>query len=218
FVLAVADIPRMNQRFKAMLYKLNFNDMVRPRPASPAVVAVHSFSLYDATALAHALLFQFSQLQDRLSLFEDAFTCVSDSVSLQRFLQYALAAGNFLNYGTNRSNVYGFKLSTLGKLSSLKSVDNKMSLLDYITRVAVIASRAEDEGENPPKHERFADLPEEMSPLNRVETESFDTVASDVGAFTRGLGITEKEAAVEDRAEGDKAGEVLSKFVSEAKQ
>lgn len=46
-----------------------------------------------------------------------------------------LEIGNFLNEGSNRGGSMGFKLSSLEKLSATKSVDDTMTLLDFIVGI-----------------------------------------------------------------------------------
>jgi diaphanous 1 len=47
-------------------------------------------------------------------------------------LEIVLALGNYLNGGTPRGGVYGFKLDGLQKLSTVKSVDNKLTLMNFL--------------------------------------------------------------------------------------
>lgn len=49
-------------------------------------------------------------------------------------LRGALAAGNFLNYGTRNGSAIGFRLMTLPKLADTKTLDNNSSLLHVSTR------------------------------------------------------------------------------------
>ena len=51
---------------------------------------------------------------------------------LLQVLQLTLEIGNYLNGGTDRGGAYGFKLSSLQKLGKTKSVDGKMTLLNYV--------------------------------------------------------------------------------------
>jgi len=57
---------------------------------------------------------------------------VEHSTSLKKILEIVLALGNYLNGGTPRGGVYGFKLDGLQKLSTVKSVDNKLSLMHFL--------------------------------------------------------------------------------------
>ena len=44
-----------------------------------------------------------------------------------------MAIGNYLNGGTARGGIYGFKLEGLLKLPTIKSVDNKLSLIHFVS-------------------------------------------------------------------------------------
>jgi hypothetical protein len=40
--------------------------------------------------------------------------------------------GNFLNGGTSRGGLYGYRLDALLKLATIKSVDQKRNLMNYL--------------------------------------------------------------------------------------
>lgn len=63
---------------------------------------------------------------------EHATTQVKDSTKLKRLLEVVLAIGNFLNGGTSRGGLYGFKLDALSKLANVKGTDNKTSVMHYL--------------------------------------------------------------------------------------
>merc|ERR1712023_44945 len=52
-----------------------------------------------------------------------------------KFVKIVLALGNFMNGRTARGGAYGFKLSTLTKLSDTKTTDNKKTLMQWIVEV-----------------------------------------------------------------------------------
>ena len=54
-------------------------------------------------------------------------------------MEYALAAGNYMNGQSARGGAYGFKFDMLEKLADIKTTDNKSSLLMFIIQ------RAEDD-------------------------------------------------------------------------
>lgn len=43
--------------------------------------------------------------------------------------------GNYLNGGTSRGGAFGFKIDILPKLSAIKTIDNKLSMIDYVVVV-----------------------------------------------------------------------------------
>ena len=59
---------------------------------------------------------------------------VNDSKLFQRALEYILAVGNYMNGSTPRGAAYGFKLDTLVKLHTIKSVDARIHLMHYLAR------------------------------------------------------------------------------------
>lgn len=67
-----------------------------------------------------------------LQLAIEATEEVSRSTSFKRFLEYILKTGNHMNGGTRRGGSYGFKLDALKKLPTIKSTDNKSTILDWI--------------------------------------------------------------------------------------
>lgn len=54
------------------------------------------------------------------------------SAKFRRLLEVVLRLGNFLNGGTSRGGLYGFKLDALPKLATLKSVDGKATLMNFL--------------------------------------------------------------------------------------
>ena len=53
---------------------------------------------------------------------------------VKQVLETILAIGNFMNSGTNRGNALGFQLTSLNQLTSTKSTDNKVTLLEYLVQ------------------------------------------------------------------------------------
>lgn len=51
-------------------------------------------------------------------------------------MEYALAAGNYMNGQSARGGAYGFKFDMMEKLADVKSTDNKSSLLMFIIQKA----------------------------------------------------------------------------------
>jgi hypothetical protein len=50
-------------------------------------------------------------------------------------VEIVLAVGNYLNGGTRRGEAFGFKLTSLSKLTDTKTADNKRTLLHYIVDI-----------------------------------------------------------------------------------
>ncbi|XP_011006899.1 PREDICTED: formin-like protein 4 [Populus euphratica] len=56
-----------------------------------------------------------------------------------KLLEAILKAGNRMNAGTSRGNAQAFKLTSLGKLSDVKSMDGKTTLLNFVVEEVVRA-------------------------------------------------------------------------------
>jgi cytokinesis protein len=74
------------------------------------------------------------ELEVKVETIEKASRAVTINKNLQQVLQVVLALGNYLNGSSHQGGAYGFKLATLGKLKSTKTVDNKSNLLAYIVQ------------------------------------------------------------------------------------
>jgi len=57
-----------------------------------------------------------------------------ESKSLMSIFEYILMFVNFLNSGTNRAGVTGFKLNTLAKLRDAKTTDNKQNMIHILVK------------------------------------------------------------------------------------
>lgn len=72
------------------------------------------------------------ELRASLKVVKSATNQVAQSKLLSRILEVVLKLGNVLNGGTGRGGSYGFKLDGLNKLATIKSVDNKSTLMNYL--------------------------------------------------------------------------------------
>ncbi|KAJ6255532.1 protein diaphanous [Anaeramoeba flamelloides] len=62
-----------------------------------------------------------------------ALTIIENNKNFEKFLEFVLKFGNYLNGGTNKGGISGFKLRSLLKLKDLRSqADQKITLLHYI--------------------------------------------------------------------------------------
>jgi len=76
-----------------------------------------------------------SDLDKDINTVLNAIQELKDSEHLPKLLELILAIGNFMNGETIKGGAYGFKISSINKLSSIKSNDRKTTLLNYITNV-----------------------------------------------------------------------------------
>lgn len=71
------------------------------------------------------------ETQAQLDTLVAATDQVTESDKFRRVLEHILAIGNYLNGSTPRGGAYGFKLDTLMKLHTLKSVDPRVTLMHF---------------------------------------------------------------------------------------
>jgi len=72
------------------------------------------------------------ELQKSLDVVRQATLEMLQCKKLFRILEVVLRLGNFLNGGTARGGLYGFKLDALLKLATIKSVDSKLTLMHFL--------------------------------------------------------------------------------------
>ena len=71
-------------------------------------------------------------LDDRLKTITAACEQVSRSERLAKLLEVVLKIGNYINGGTTRGGVVGYKLDALAKLATVKSLDNQKNLMNWL--------------------------------------------------------------------------------------
>ncbi|KAJ6242299.1 inverted formin-2 [Anaeramoeba flamelloides] len=87
---------------------------------------------------------------------------------LKQILALALVSGNYMNLGSNRGNATGFQMDFISKLSSTKSIDGKITLIQY----CII------EAENQ-KLEKVLKIPEELFSLRQVIGKPIDAIQAE---------------------------------------
>ena len=75
---------------------------------------------------------QLSSIKPPLKSLNDAFDFLEKSVKLSRVLSVILRLGNFMNGGSTRGGISGFKIESLDKLKDLRSQQPQYTLLHYI--------------------------------------------------------------------------------------
>ena len=73
-------------------------------------------------------------LDDRLKVITAACEQVSRSERLAKLLEVVLKLGNYLNGGTTRGGLIGYKLDALVKLATVKSLDNQKTLMNWLVQ------------------------------------------------------------------------------------
>ncbi|KAL1503230.1 hypothetical protein AB1Y20_011286 [Prymnesium parvum] len=93
---------------------------------------------------------KYEELRENLEAVVNATTQVRKSATLRRSLEVTLAVGNYLNGSTSKGGAWGFRLDTLSKIASTKTLDGRSTLLHYLARLLdKPGAGAQKEGEPP---------------------------------------------------------------------
>ena len=163
-----------------------------------------------------AIIFNYSFEEDsriilkEINRFFKVFNFIKTSEHLKTWLEIVLAIGNYMNGGTSRGAAWAFKLDTLGKLSEVKSKDNKKTLMQYI--VEFIMDKL--------KKEELFDV---MKMLNKFDKLQYQSVVESGKEMTARFGdvkllkkvISERKDELQPE---DKSEEFLSKFYDKAEK
>lgn len=120
--------------------------------------------------------------EEQLALMRAACAELRECEPFSKLLQAVLELGNYLNAGTQRGSAAGFKLDTLLKLSDVKGVDRKTSLLQFVVQQV----QAEDPG--------VCKLAEHMLHVRPAATMQLSAVSAMVGEIRVGLRKVSREA------------------------
>lgn len=119
--------------------------------------------------------------EEQLTLMRAACAELRECEPFSKLLQAVLELGNYLNAGTQRGSAAGFKLDTLLKLSDVKGVDRKTSLLQFVVQQV----QAEDPG--------VCKLAEHMPHVRPAATMQLSAVSAMVGEIRLGLRKVSRE-------------------------
>lgn len=89
---------------------------------------------FECMVFKHKLEATCETLDQKLKTVTAACERVSRSEKLAKLLEVVLRIGNYLNGGTSRGGVYGFKLDALAKLGTIKSLDNSKTLMNWVVQ------------------------------------------------------------------------------------
>ncbi|RMX65125.1 hypothetical protein DD238_005573 [Peronospora effusa] len=133
---------------------------------------------------------------------------VTESDKFRRVLEHILAIGNYLNGGTPRGGAYGFKLDTLMKLHTLKSVDPRITLMHFLLHQLE---------EKTPDVITFAG---EVPHIVEAKRLSLDQLRADLSSYNAELAMLKGQvrASKNDHIEGDKFYEVMTPFAKDAEE
>lgn len=146
------------------------------------------------------------ETQAQLDTLVAATDQVSESDKFRRVLENVLAIGNYLNGSTPRGGAYGFKLDTLTKLHTLRSVDPRITLMHFLLRQL--------EEKSPEVIAVAGELPH-MGEAKRL---SLDQLRADLSSYNTELAMLQGQvrASKSDQIEGDKFYEQMAPFSKDA--
>jgi hypothetical protein len=128
------------------------------------------------------------------------------SSKLLRIMEVCLAIGNYLNGNTPRGGLYGFKLDGLLKLATVKSIDNKSTLLNFLVNWC--------EHHDP----ELLSLAYELDGVHAASKVPLTQVNSELTSIQKGLDVVTQqiEAASQEHVDGDAFDSVMTPFKTRA--
>jgi len=134
-----------------------------------------------------------------------ASTELLSSGKFAQLLELVLELGNFLNEGTPRGGLFGFKLSSLPKMADTKAADNTTTLLQFLVQVL--------EKQSPALLKFSSELPH----LESATKCSLQGIAAELSLLQKDFNTMEKNLATLP-TKGDRFLEAINPFVSKAKE
>lgn len=146
------------------------------------------------------------ELQSQIDTLATATEQIADSTNFRKILEAVLAMGNYMNGSTPRGAAYGFRLETLTKLHTVRSVDQRITLMTFLLRQLE---------EHCPEAIAFAGEVSEVSEAKRI---SLDQVRADINACNSEIGMLQGQvkASKTDNNPEDKFYEVMAPFAKDA--
>lgn len=148
------------------------------------------------------------ETQARLDTLSAAVDQLNDSDKFRRVLETILAIGNYMNGGTPRGGAYGFKVDTLTKLHTIKSIDQKINLMHFV---------AHHLDENDPSLLAFAGELPHVVDARRIP---FTQLKADMNILNTEFNMLQGQvrASATPEIDGDQFNEVMAPFVEEASE
>jgi hypothetical protein len=129
---------------------------------------------------------------------------IANSKRFPELLELILEVGNFLNEGTPRAGIFGFKITSLPKLADTKTSDNSSTLLQIIANI--LETKA-------PNLLKFG---EEIPTAESAARTSLQALQSDVASLQRDFNTIEK--ALAGFGEKDKFVDVMKPFINKVRE
>ncbi|CAD8167307.1 unnamed protein product [Paramecium octaurelia] len=103
-------------------------------------INISSVKGYDYRLLSLKFKYNYKELavdlQTKINIFKNLMEITKNDQNTKVFMEYALAAGNYMNGQSARGGAYGFKFDMMEKLADVKTTDNKGNLLMFIIQKA----------------------------------------------------------------------------------
>ncbi|OQR96906.1 formin-homology 2 domain-containing protein [Thraustotheca clavata] len=132
---------------------------------------------------------RYDDIKVKLKVLEKAHASLTGSDALVQILRVILAVGNYLNGGTCRGGIYGFKLDILPKLSQVKATSSpNKTLLHAIADILV---------HKQPESLRIFDM---LGSLESASIVSLNQLQNDFNSLERSLELVHKEVDQQNEA------------------
>jgi len=144
---------------------------------------------------------QIEELTPDIQALQKASTEIKNNKHFHKILEIILSLGNFINGGTNRGEVHGFKLDSLMSLFEVRSpVEAKLTLATWLIQ------------HFEKKHPELVNFYDSLASVDDAKRVSVQTLRSEVASLKKGLNQISNEVA---SSEGP-SKTILSNFVSKS--
>jgi len=144
-----------------------------------------------------------ADIKPGIEIIKQASKELKESSNLVQLMEFVLEVGNFINEGTPRGGVLGFKLTSLNKIADTKSTDNTTSLLHYIAKVL--------SKESP----KLLHLEEELPNCEKAARVSLSQLIADKAALAKDYRTMDE--MLKTYEEKDKFTDIMTSFLATAK-
>lgn len=121
------------------------------------------------------------EIRQSISVVTAASSGVIESKRFKRVLAMVLVVGNFLNAGTAKGDLRGFKLESLNRLNEIKAQKPGQNLLHFITDLM---------------HKKDEDallFMDDFKSCEKAERVTKEDIAKELGSFQKAVAVTQKE-------------------------
>ncbi|KAM9946402.1 hypothetical protein ACTFIT_004709 [Dictyostelium discoideum] len=105
------------------------------------ILEIYGFPMMKERLVAWLFQLEYQEMYNNiiqiLEKLQNAIKDTKSSDSLKKILGIVLVLGNYMNGGSGRGQADGFTLEILDSLATSKDVENKTSLLDYVSKISM---------------------------------------------------------------------------------